>query len=154
MPRKKSPNGSGRLGRDKKKRALSSEEYKQKIEKLAEKGVTSEDIQKIFDRCHERPQTKIAMDTLTSKLIALLDYFNTRNEGTEEENPGHISKDDVIEMIMRNPRMINSDIKNNIIVKCEVLTEKKKGNIREANMLIKSNPGVFRKTIKTIKEGR
>ena len=57
-------------------------------------------------------------------------------------------------MIMRNPRIINSDIKNNIIAKCELLTDKKGGNIREANKLIKSNPGVFRKTVKTIKEGR
>ena len=57
-------------------------------------------------------------------------------------------------MVIKNPRIMSSDIHNNIIIKCEVLTEKKEGNIRETNKLIKSNPGVFRKTIKTIKEGR
>lgn len=154
MPRRKSPNGTGRVGRDKKKKALESEEYKQKIEKLADRGVTEKDIQQIYDRCQEKPQTKVARDTLTTKLIALLEYFDTRNQEIDEENPGYISKDDAIEMIMRNPRIINSDIQNNIMVKCQVLTDKKEGNVKEANKLIKSNPGVFRKTVQTIKEGR
>jgi len=56
-------------------------------------------------------------------------------------------------MIMRNPRIINSSISNNIIVKCQIITEKK-GSIKDANMLIKSNPGIFRKTGKTIREGK
>lgn len=154
MPRKKSPNGTGRLGRDKKKKALKTEEYNSNIKILADIGMTAEDIQRIYDRCQERPQTKIARDTLASKLVALMNYFDERNKGTDKENPAYISKDDAIEMIIRNPRMINSDIKNNIIAKCEVLTDKKNGNVREANMLIKSNPGIFRKTIKNIKEGR
>lgn len=140
--------------RDKKSRVLESEGYKEMIEKLATRGVNEEDIQQIYDRCQEKPQTKVARDTLVSKLIALLEYFDTRNKGIDEENQGYISKDDAIEMIMRNPRIINSDIKNNIMVKCQILTDKKQGNITEANKLIKSNPGVFRKTVQTIKEGR
>lgn len=154
MPRKKSPNGTGRVGRDKKKKALESDEYREKIEMLASRGITPDDIQQIYDRCQEKPQTKIARDTLTTKLIALLEYFDTRNKGIDKENSGYISKDDVIEMIMRNPRIINSDINRNIAVKCEVLTDKKEGSIKAANALIKSNPGVFRKTVKSIKEGR
>lgn len=154
MARKKSPNGTGRVGRDKKKRALNSEEYREKIEMLASRGITPEDIQQIYERCQEKPQTKVARDTLVTKLITLLEYFDTRNKDIDEENPGYISKDDAIEMIMRNPRIINSDIQNNIMVKCQVLTDKKDGNVREANKLIKSNPGVFRKTVKTIKQGR
>ena len=154
MARKKSPNGAGRVGRDKKKRALNSEEYREKIEMLASRGITPEDIQQIYERCQEKPQTKVARDTLVTKLITLLEYFDTRNKDIDEENPGYISKDDAIEMIMRNPRIINSDIQNNIMVKCQVLTDKKDGNVRETNKLIKSNPGVFRKTVKTIKQGR
>ena len=57
-------------------------------------------------------------------------------------------------MIMRNPRIITSNIDKNIVVKCELLTNKKDGDVREANKLIKSNPGIFRKTVQTIKEGR
>lgn len=153
MPRKKSPNGTGRLGRDKKKNAINSEEYKSNLEELAKKGVTPEHIQAIYDRCQEKPQTKIARDTLASKLLALMNYFNRRNHGMQEEDKAYISTEDTINMILKNPRIINSDIQNNIIAKCQVITDKK-GDIREANQLIKSNPGVFRKTIQKIREGK
>lgn len=155
MRRKKNPNGEGRFGRDKKEKALKTDEYKANIQLLSELGVTAEDIQKIYDRCQERPQTKIARDTLVLKLINYLNYiFEHRNQGINEDEPAYISKSDAIEMIMRNPRIISSDINNNIIAKCELLTTKKDGNRREANKLIKSNPGVFRKSYKNIKEGR
>ncbi len=154
MPRKKSPNGTGRLGRDKKKNAINSEEYKNILEELAKKGVTPEHIQAIYDRCQEKPQTKIARDTLATKLLALLNYFSGRNHGIQKESIDYISTEDTIDMILRNPRIINSDIQNNIIAKCQVITDKKSGDVRKANQLIKSNPGVFRKTIQKIREGK
>ncbi len=154
MPRKKSPNGTGRLGRDKKKKALDSEEYKFTLEELAKRKVKPEDIQRIYDRCQERPQTKIARDTLASKLLALMNYFSERNEGIQEDSIAYISTEDTINMILKNPRIINSDIQNNIIAKCQVITDKKSGDVSKANQLIKSNPGVFRKTIQKIREGK
>ena len=148
---KKSPNGTGRLGRDKKAKALTSDEYKLKIQSLLETGINETDIQKIYDRCHEKKQTVIAKDTLVFKLIELLEYFNERNKDLKENDEGFISKDDVMDIIMRNPRIMTSDINNNIIPKCQILTEKK-GTTKEANKAIKSNPGIFRKSIKTIIE--
>jgi len=153
MPRYKSPNGTGRVGRDKKKKALQTDEYKENIEILAQRGVTPEDIEMIYNKCQERPQTKLARHTLASKLVELLEYFNKRNEGLNKDDIGYISKDDSIEMIMRNPRIVTSSITNNIIAKCQVITEKRK-SVRDANAIIKCNPGVFRKSIKTIEKGR
>jgi len=153
MARYKSPNGTGRVGRDKKKKALESDVYKQNIEKLAQRGMTPENIEMIYNKCQERPQTKLAKHTLASKLVELLEYFDERNMGLDEISKGFINKEDVIEMIMRNPRIINSSISNNIIPKCQIITTKK-GNVKDANMLIKSNPGIFRKTEKAIREGR
>lgn len=101
-----------------------------------------------------KPQTKIARDTLASKLLALMNYFNERNTGIQQESKAYINVEDVINMILKNPRIINSDIQNNIIAKCQVITDKKQGDVRKANVLFKSNPGVFRKTIKNIREGK
>lgn len=154
MSRKKSPNGTGRQGRDKKKRAIESEEYKENIKELAKQQVTADDIESIYYRCQEKPQTKIARDTLAVKLLALLNYFNERNEGIEEYNQAYINKEDVIEMILKNPRIMNSDINNNIIAKCQAITGKKENDVRAANIAIKSNPGIFRKTMKNIIEGK
>ena len=153
MPRYKSPNGTGRIGRDKKKKALKSDTYKQDIENLSRRGITPGDIERIYNKCQERPQTKLAKHTLASKLVELLEYFDERNDKIEENSKGFISKDDTIEMVIRNPRILSSSISNNIISKCEIITEKKK-SIADANRLIKSNPGVFRKTKKVIREGR
>lgn len=153
MRRKKSPPGTGRLGRDKKLKAMQSDQYKLNMEKLLERGITENDIQMILDRCSERKQTRIVKDTLAFKLVELLEYFDERNNGISVNDDGFISKDDVINMVMKNPRIITSDIRNNIITKCQVITNKK-GTIKEANMAIKTNPGIFRKAVQTIIEGK
>ena len=49
---------------------------------------------------------------------------------------------------------MNSDINNNIIAKCQAITGKKENDVRAANIAIKSNPGIFRKTMKNIIEGK
>lgn len=153
MARYKSPNGTGRVGKDKKKKALQSDKYKEDIEELEKRGITSEIIQMVYDRCQQRSQTKITRHTLASKLVNLLQYFDERNKELEDSSKGFISIDDTIEMIMKNPRIITSSISNNIVIKCQVL-DGKKASVREANVLIKSNPGLFRKTVKSIMEGR
>jgi len=110
-------------------------------------------LEEIYERCQQRPQTKITKHILASKLLEILEYFDERNSGLQQSNQAFISEYDTIEMIMRNPRIITSSINNNIIAKCQVITDKK-GSVRDANMLIKSNPGIFRKTTRSIIEGK
>lgn len=154
MPRYKSPNGTGRLGRNKKEKAVKTESYQEAIESLAQKGVLPSWIESIYDRCQKKAQTKISRDTLAFKLVELLQYFEERNIGLTEESKGYISSEDVVNMILKNPRIITSDVKNNIIPKCAVITDKNDGDNMLANIKIKNNPGIFRKTIKNIREGR
>lgn len=154
MARYKSPNGTGRIGRNKKKKAVESEEYKLMIEGLAKKEVQPEWIESIYTRCQERKQTKISRFTLAKKLLSLLEYFEKRNEYIEEQSNGYMESKDVVEMILKNPRIISSDINKNIIAKCAIITEKNEGNIEQANIKIKSNPGIFRKTCEDIEKGK
>ncbi len=154
MARYKSPNGTGRVGRDKKKKAVESEEYKLMIEGLAQKGIQPEWIEDIYDRCQERKQTKISKFTLAKKLLELLEYFEKRNKDIEEASNGYMRSQDVVAMILRNPRILSSDITRNIIAKCEIITQKNGGNIKEANEKIKSNPGIFRKKREDIEKGK
>lgn len=154
MPRYKSPNGTGRVGRNKKEKAIKTESYQEAIECLAQKGILPNWIESIYERCQEKAQTKIARDTLAFKLVELLQYFEKRNIGLTEESKGYISSEDVINMILKNPRIITSDVENNIIPKCIVITDKNDGDNVVANIKIKNNPGIFRKTIKNIREGK
>lgn len=140
--------------RHKKEKGLESDNYKEKIEILAEKGILPSWIEQIYIRCQEKDQTKISKDTLAYKLVELLNYFEERNKGISEESKGYISSEDVVNMILKNPRIMTSDVENNIISKCILITEKNGGNSILANIKIKSNPGVFRKSYKNIKEGR
>ena len=140
--------------RNKKSKALESEEHKRVVEELTKRGVQPAWIQQVYNRCQERPQTQISRDTLATKLLELLDYFSTRNENIIEESNGYISVEDVIEMILRNPRIMTSDIKNKIIPKCAIITAKNDENIVLANMKIKSNPGIFNKSSENIRKGR
>jgi len=142
------------INRDKKAKALESEEYKKVVEELTKRGVQPLWIEQIYNRCQERPQTQISRDTLATKLLELLDYFSTRNENITEESNGYISIEDVIEMILRNPRIITSDIKNKIIPKCAIITAKNDENVVLANVKIKSNPGIFNKSSENIRKGR
>lgn len=138
----------------KKEKSIEGEKYKQAIEELAKREIKPEWIEDIYKRCQERRQSKVARDTLAIKLVELLNYFKARNEDIPETSAGYISNEDVIKMILKNLRMMSSDITRGIIPKCAVITEKNEGNIIAANKKIKSNPGVFRKSVKTIKEGR
>ena len=140
--------------RNKKAKALETDSYKIAIETLANREIQPEWIEEIYERCQEKNQTKISRYTLATKLVELLEYFEGRNEGIVEESEGYISSEDVIQMILKNPRMINSDIKRNIIPKCSIITIKSDNNVGAANMKIKSNPGIFRKTMKDISYGR
>lgn len=140
--------------RHKKEKALEGKDYKEAIVELAQREVKPEWIEEIYNRCQERKQSKVSRDTLAIKLVELLKYFETRNEDIPETSKGYIANEDVIQMVLRNPRMITSDISNNIIPKCSIITQKNEGDIKVANEKIKSNPGIFRKSIKTIKEGR
>ena len=139
---------------DKKAKALKEESYKETIDMLVSKGVQPEWIEAIYVRCQEKNQTKISKDTLAIKLLELLEYFKERNVGIPEDSGAYISSEDVVGMILKNPRIINSDISRNIIPKCSIITVKNDNNVGVANMKIKSNPGVFRKTLKDISDGR
>ena len=130
---------TGRKGRDKKKKALEGEEYKEAIRELAIKGLTPENIEKIYLKCQQKKQTKISRDTLAIKLVKYLEYFESRNEGIESDNEAYITKEDVIDMILRNPRMMTIDLNNTII---EVFTtlDKKSGSSSETNITLKKHP--------------
>ena len=138
----KKEKNTGRVGRDKKKKALESNEYKIAIGELAKRKILPEWIDKIYLRCQEKKQTKIAKDTLA--------YFDKRNNGIQEDSPQYLTSDDVVDMILRCPRLITMGLEKNIIVKIDAITSKNNGNIGEANNQIRNNPSIFTKSLEQI----
>ena len=133
---------TGRKGRDKKKKALEGDEYKEAIRKLAMNGITPKIIEDIYLKCQQKKQSKISRDTLAIKLVKYLEYFESRNSGIRPEEEAYISANDVVDMILRNPRMITSDL-NNTIINIFTKLDEKSGNTRETNKDLKRNPVKF-----------
>lgn len=146
----KKEKNTGRVGRDKKKKALESDEYIIAIGELAKRKILPEWIDEIYLRCQEKKQTKIAKDTLAIKLVELLEYFDKRNDGIQEDSPQYLTSDDVVDMILRCPRLITMGLEKNIIVKIDAITSKNNGNIGEANNQIRNNPSIFTKSLEQI----
>lgn len=146
----KKEKNTGRVGRDKKKKALESDEYKIAINELAKRKILPEWIDKIYLRCQEKKQTKIAKDTLAIKLVELLEYFDKRNNGIQEDSPQYITSEDVVDMILRCPRLITMGLEKNIIVKSDAITLRNNGNIGKANEQIRNNPSIFTKSLEQI----
>lgn len=146
----KKEKNTGRVGRDKKKKALESDEYIIAIGELAKRKILPEWIDEIYLKCQEKKQTKIAKDTLAIKLVELLEYFDKRNDGIQEDSPQYLTSDDVVDMILRCPRLITMGLEKNIIVKIDAITSKNNGNIGEANNQIRNNPSIFTKSLEQI----
>ena len=146
----KKEKNTGRVGRDKKKKALESDEYIIAIGELAKRKILPEWIDEIYLRCQEKKQTKIAKDTLAIKLVELLEYFDKRNDGIQENSPQYLTSEDVVDMILRCPRLITMGLEKNIIVKIDAITSKNNGNIGEANNQIRNNPSIFTKSLEQI----
>lgn len=146
----KKEKNTGRVGRDKKKKALESDEYIIAIGELAKRKILPEWIDEIYLRCQEKKQTKIAKDTLAIKLVELLEYFDKRNDEIQEDSPQYLTSEDVVDMILRCPRLITMGLEKNIIVKIDAITSKNNGNIREANNQIRNNPSIFTKSLEQI----
>lgn len=146
----KKEKNTGRVGRDKKKKVLESDEYIIAIGELAKRKILPEWIDEIYLRCQEKKQTKIAKDTLAIKLVELLEYFDKRNDGIQEDSPQYLTSDDVVDMILRCPRLITMGLEKNIIVKIDAITSKNNGNIGEANNQIRNNPSIFTKSLEQI----
>lgn len=146
----KKEKNTGRVGRDKKKKALESDEYIIAIGELAKRKILPEWIDEIYLRCQEKKQTKIAKDTLAIKLVELLEYFDKRNDGIQEDSPQYLTSEDVVDMILRCPRLITMGLEKNIIVKIDAITSKNNGNIGEANNQIRNNPSIFTKSLEQI----
>lgn len=146
----KKEKNTGRVGRDKKKKALESDEYIIAIGELAKRKILPEWIDEIYLKCQEKKQTKIAKDTLAIKLVELLEYFDKRNDGIQEDSPQYLTSEDVVDIILRCPRLITMGLEKNIIVKIDAITSKNNGNIGEANNQIRNNPSIFTKSLEQI----
>lgn len=147
---KKNKPGDSKIG--KKQKALQHEIYQAALQKLVSRQFQPEWLEKIYQRCKQNRHSMVSRDTMVYKLLEILEYFDARNQEVPNTKD-RISDQDVVDMIIRNPRILSSNIATNFIAKCQIITLKKDG-IPEANRAIRSNPGIFKKSKDDILKGR
>lgn len=135
----------------KQKRLNGEEQYKQAIEELVNKGINKTDIEIIYSNMSKNPHVKMSKDTFVLKLLDLLEFCKERNQGITEGSRGYITKEDLIKMIIKDNKIMTSDINKKIKPVCKIIDSQENITQEDTNEIIKNTPHIFRNSVKKIK---
>lgn len=133
------------------KKIIGEERYKQAVEELVNKGINKTDIEIIYSNMSKNPHVKMSKDTFVLKLLDLLEFCKERNQGLAEGSRGYITKEDLIKMIIKDNKLMTSDINKKIKPVCEIIDLQEGITKEDTNEIIKSTPHIFRNSVKKIK---
>lgn len=121
---------------------MSTNEIKEEnVKTLVKLGIDVEDLAKVYLKITNKNQ-EISKEKYIDKLTKILKFFQTRNNGLNEDENA-IYKDDVLKMLTKNKNIINLDINKKIKIICDKLDSYYFMNKQETNKLIKQNPNIF-----------
>ena len=134
------------------KKEQREENYQKAIEQLTQLGIRKEDIEAIFKSINKNEHTTMAKDTFAIKLVEIFDFIEKRNKGINPDDKGYITKQDVICMILRDPRFMTNDIKRKLEPMCDIF-DNWSPNISKSqiNRYIVKYPRIFKNSIKKLK---
>ena len=124
--------------------------YKQGIHELVLMGITDEDIEIIFRAISSNKHTAMAKDTFVSSLIEIFNFVEERNIGLRPDSKGYITKEDVINMILKQPKFMTNDVRGKIKPMCDIFDGCSSKD--QVNQSIKQYPEIFKNSIKRVKE--
>ena len=115
---------------------------KEDVKVLAQLGVDSRDIANIYLQVAKKG-TDIPKGEYISKLTEMIKFFQTRNKNIEDEETEAIFKNDIINMVKKNNRLIELNIDNNIKPICQKIDGYYFMKPGYTNKLIKNNPNIL-----------
>lgn len=146
--RKVNPNSKTKTYRGKKEnKDLSSE-----LKILADSGITPEQIEEIFEKMNLNKVTKFTRETFIYKLLEILELVQKRNNEIDPESKGFISIKDMVDMILKNPRMMSRDSNTKLSHLFKVFDDEANLSKESTNKFIKIYPGVLNIGIDKLKQ--
>ena len=109
---------------------------------LAKLGVDSKDIANIYLQITEEGKD-ISKTEFIDNLTNTMKFFQSRNNEINDENKEAIYKEDIIEMVKNNNKLLKNGIKENIEPICKKLDSYYFMNPGYTNIFIKRNPNIF-----------
>lgn len=112
------------------------------VKALAKLGVDSKDIANVYLEITEEGKD-IPKDVYINNLTKTLKFFQSRNSGIENNTDEAIYKENVLDMIKNNPKLVGSDLNKNIKTLCSKLDTYYFMKPGYTNKVIKQNPKIF-----------
>ena len=112
------------------------------VRALAKLGVDSKDIANIYLQITEEGKD-ISKVEFIDNLTDTMKFFQSRNNEIKDENKEAIYKEDIIEMVKNNNKLLKNGIKENIEPICKKIDSYYFMNPGYTNIFIKRNPNIF-----------
>ena len=109
---------------------------------LSKLGVDATDIANVYLNITEKG-ADIPKETYISNLTEMLKFFQTRNNNIQDTTNEAIYKEDVLNMVKMNKKLVGLDIEKKIKPVCEKLDSYYFMNPGYTNKLIKKDPRIF-----------
>lgn len=112
------------------------------VKVLVKLGIEVKDIADIYVSATEK-EHDISKQEFIKNLTKILKFFQTRNNEIDAETQEAIYKEDVIEMIKKNKKLISIDLDKKIKPICKIIDSYYFMTPSDTNKLIKKNPNIF-----------
>lgn len=112
------------------------------VKVLAKLGVDSKDIANIYLQITEKGKD-ISKTEFIDNLTDTMKFFQSRNNDIKDENKEAIYKEDIIEMVKNNNKLLKNGIKESIEPICKKIDSYYFMNPGYTNIFIKRNPNIF-----------
>ena len=112
------------------------------VKVLAKLGVDSKDIANIYLQITEEGKD-ISKTEFIDNLTNTMKFFQSRNNDINDENKEAIYKEDIIEMVKNNNKLLKNGITENIEPICKKIDSYYFMNPGYTNIFIKRNPNIF-----------
>lgn len=119
-----------------------NEMNQENIKTLVKLGIEVNDIANIYLNVTHKGQD-ISKQEFIQNLTKILKFFQTRNKEINVESQEAIYKEDVINMIKKNKKLISLDIDKKIKPTCQTIDSYYFMTASDTNKLIKKNPNIF-----------
>lgn len=112
------------------------------VKVLAKLGVDSKDIANIYLQITEEGKD-ISKTEFIDNLTDTMKFFQSRNNDIKDENKEAIYKEDILEMVKNNNKLLKNGIKESIEPICKKIDSYYFMNPGYTNIFIKRNPNIF-----------
>ncbi len=119
------------------------EDLSKEIKTLADSWITPKQIEEIFEKMNLNRVTTITRETFIHKLLEILELLQKRNSQIDPKSKGFISTENMVNMILTNPRMLSRDSNRRLYDIFKLFDDEANLSAEATNEFIKRYPRIL-----------